>query len=138
MTDNTKLRKEEEEEEEEEEIRWNVHVFSYTFRSELLLLPLDIVVAVVAVLVVAVATVVVGVGSPPGWPLMPLFMDCAGLLIRKLVVRSMGRGKMMVEWCSAAIPERVWRYRSCKATGLSLSIKLASRRARDAFRSPSA
>lgn len=51
---------------------------------------------------------------------------------------SMGRGKMMVEFLSAAMVLRVWRYRSCRAEGDSAITREASLSALDAFISPSA
>lgn len=51
---------------------------------------------------------------------------------------SMGRGKTMVEFFSAAIVVSVCRYRSCRAAGDSVITMEASFRALDAFISPSA
>lgn len=56
----------------------------------------------------------------------------------KLWTKSMGRGKMIVEFFSAEIAFNVWRYRSCKAAGDSQMTSAASLRARDALCSPSA
>ena len=55
-----------------------------------------------------------------------------------MFISSMGRGKMMVEFFSALIWVRVWRYLSCRAEGLSLMMSEASFRALEAFCSPSA
>jgi len=52
--------------------------------------------------------------------------------------RSMGKGKIMVEFFSAEMELRVCRYLSCNATGVSLMIKAASFRACEALCSPSA
>ena len=51
---------------------------------------------------------------------------------------SMGRGKIIVEFFSAEILVKVWRYRSCKAAGESERISDASFKEREAFCSPSA
>lgn len=51
---------------------------------------------------------------------------------------SMGRGKMMVEFFSAAMELRLCRYRSWSAEGDSAITREASFRAREAFISPSA
>lgn len=51
---------------------------------------------------------------------------------------SMGRGKMMVEFFSAAMVVSVCRYRSWRAAGDSVMTMEASFRALDAFISPSA
>ena len=51
---------------------------------------------------------------------------------------STGRGKMMVEFFSAEMLVKVWRYRSCKAAGESERISDASFKEREAFCSPSA
>ena len=45
---------------------------------------------------------------------------------------------MMVEFFSAEMELRVWRYRSCRAPGLHVIISLAALRAELAFSSPSA
>lgn len=60
---------------------------------------------------------------------LPLITPCS---------RSMGNGKMMVEFFSAAMVVSVWRYRSCKAAGDSEITMEASLRALEAFISPSA
>lgn len=51
---------------------------------------------------------------------------------------SMGRGKTIVEFFSAAMVVSVWRYRSWRAAGDSVMTMEASFRALDAFISPSA
>ena len=51
---------------------------------------------------------------------------------------SMGSGKMMVEFLSAAIELSVCRYRICMAAGDWLMMSAASFREREAFISPSA
>lgn len=56
----------------------------------------------------------------------------------KWLMMSMGRGKMMVEFFSAAMVLRVWRYLSWRADGDSEITRDASFRALDAFISPSA
>lgn len=56
----------------------------------------------------------------------------------KWLMISMGRGKMMVEFFSAAMVLRVWRYLSWRADGDSAITRDASFRALDAFISPSA
>lgn len=56
----------------------------------------------------------------------------------KLCSISMGSGKMIVEFLSAAMVLRLCRYRSCRADGDSEMTREASFRALDAFISPSA
>lgn len=56
----------------------------------------------------------------------------------KLCSISMGRGKMIVEFFSAAMELRLCRYRSWRADGDSAMTREASFRALDAFISPSA
>ena len=53
-------------------------------------------------------------------------------------MKSMGSGKMIVEFFSAEMVLRVWRYRSCKALLESSMMSEASLRARAALNSPSA
>lgn len=59
-------------------------------------------------------------------------------LCMKFCSISMGRGKMMVEFFSAAMLLRVWRYRSWRAEGDSEITREASFSALEAFISPSA
>ena len=51
---------------------------------------------------------------------------------------SIGTGKMMVEFFSAEMELRVWRYLSWRAPGLQVIISLAALKAELAFCSPSA
>jgi hypothetical protein len=66
------------------------------------------------------------------FPIEELFFEI------KDVVSSIGSGKMMVEFFSAAMAFNVCRYRSCRACGDSAITSAASFRARDEFISPSA
>lgn len=59
-------------------------------------------------------------------------------LCMKACIMSMGRGKMIVEFFSAAMELRLCRYRSWRADGDSAMTREASFRALDAFISPSA
>ena len=56
----------------------------------------------------------------------------------KALINSTGTGKMIVEFFSAEIDWRVWRYLNCRAAGESIIIWEASLRARADFCSPSA
>lgn len=60
------------------------------------------------------------------------------ILLRNGVIKSIGNGKMIVEFFSLEILLRVCKYLNCNAAGLSLSVSAASFNALDAFISPSA
>lgn len=61
-----------------------------------------------------------------------------GFILRNGVIKSIGNGKMIVEFFSLDILLRVCKYLNCNAAGLSLSVSAASFNALDAFISPSA
>src|ERR1043165_1155877 len=60
---------------------------------------------------------------------------CLPQYLRKGAMVSMGMGKIVVEFLSAEISTRVWRYRSCKAAGFRLITSAASARRRGASNS---
>jgi hypothetical protein len=62
----------------------------------------------------------------------------AGCILRNGVIKSIGNGKMIVEFFSLEILLSVCKYLNCNAAGLSLNVSAASFNALDAFISPSA
>ena len=61
---------------------------------------------------------------------------CLAQYLRKGAMVSIGMGKIVVEFLSAEISTRVWRYRSCKAAGFRLITSAASARRCEASNSP--